>query len=627
MLSTFRKFGATRTSKALLIILTASFAAWGIGGYLVHSIGYSAVIVNGEDIPVTRLDEAYKQRINAVAQVLGKKPGEDDLAQLHVAENVMNELVARTILRQAAANLGLVAAVKQLQEEIAGNPVFHNESGAFDPARYRALVQRIGKTPEQFEQEMAKDLGVRLLGQTIRVEAITPTAIAPLAALEKATLTLQIATVDGSHAARAPAPTDKDIQQFYELNQKLYAKREKRSFSVLTLDRASVAPTIHISDEAARKEYDANPTAFALPEKRTVRHILTDTEDKAHALAGQIHSVADFEKIANANSTDPGNQGKGGLLGTIAKTDVVPAFADAAFALAPNTLSQPVKTPFGWHLIWVEKTEPARNRDFAEVKDDIIRQMKTAETDDTLAALAKQVDERIAAGKPLASLAKDLGLKAEPIPQVASDDPTVDPRILETGFSTALDAVGAPISTEDGGVTYVQVTAVTLASIPLLADIKDRVAKDWSAMQESLATQRAADKLLAAARAPGLRDLNASVANSGISGIVVDTLHVNSLEQIPEWLHQRMLDIYQLPEGAVLPTAAQNGTSWHIVRLAKRELATPTTTDLESAAKVYQQRLQADVEALVVASLQAHAKIQCNQSNLKQVFGRTIACD
>lgn len=627
MLSSFRKFGATRTSKALLIILTGSFAAWGIGGYLMHSSGYAGVSVNGEDISITRLDEAYKQRVNAVAQALGQKPGADELAQMHLAENVVNEAVARTILRQTAANLGLVAAMKQLQEEIAGNPIFHNDSGAFDPARYRALVQRIGKTPEQFEQEMAQDLGVRLLGQTIRVDTVSPSALAPLAALEKATLTLQIATLTPAQAGKIEAPSDKDLQQFYELNQKLYTKPEKRSFSVLTLDRATVAPTIDVSDEQARKEYDANPTAFALPEKRTVRHILVDTEDKAKALVPQIKSLADFEKVANAHSTDPGNKGQGGLLGSIAKGDVVPAFGDAAFALAPSTLSKPVQSPFGWHLIWVEKVDPARNRDFAEVKDEIKGHLKASETDDALADMARKVDEKVAAGDSLASIAKSLGLKADPIAQVTADDQSVDPRLLEAGFSTAQDAVSAPIPTKDGGATYVQVTAVTLATVPPLAELKDRVAKDWTALQTTLAVQKASDKVLAAARAPGVRDLGASVANSGVSGVTVQTLRVASLEQVPEWLHRRLLDVFQQPEGAVLPTAVKDGDDWHIVRLAKREMANPTQADLESVAKVYQQRLQADVEALVVAYLQGTAKVKCNQANLKQVFGREISCD
>jgi len=121
-------------------------------------------------------------------------------------------------------------------------------------------------------------------------------------------------------------------------------------------------------DEAAlKKYYDDHKADF---EQAKVSHILvrfqgsqaparpgqkdlTEAEAlaKIQALRQRIEGGEDFAKIATAESDDAGSGAKGGDLGTITHGQTVPAFEEAAFALKPGELSQPVKTQFGYHLI------------------------------------------------------------------------------------------------------------------------------------------------------------------------------------------------------------------------------------------------------------------------------------
>jgi peptidyl-prolyl cis-trans isomerase C len=88
---------------------------------------------------------------------------------------------------------------------------------------------------------------------------------------------------------------------------------------------------------------------------------LTEEEalEKAKALRVRIVGGADFAVVAKAESDDTGSGANGGDLGSFARGSMVPQFEEAVFALAPGTVSEPVKTPFGWHLIQVQehKTE------------------------------------------------------------------------------------------------------------------------------------------------------------------------------------------------------------------------------------------------------------------------------
>jgi peptidyl-prolyl cis-trans isomerase C len=90
-------------------------------------------------------------------------------------------------------------------------------------------------------------------------------------------------------------------------------------------------------------------------EEVQARHILLPTEEEANDIIAQLKEGADFAQLAEEHSTDPGAKGQGGELGWFSRGQMVPEFADAAFAMEKGTFSQtPVQTQFGWHVILVE---------------------------------------------------------------------------------------------------------------------------------------------------------------------------------------------------------------------------------------------------------------------------------
>lgn len=106
------------------------------------------------------------------------------------------------------------------------------------------------------------------------------------------------------------------------------------------------------------------------------RHILVDSEDKAKAIIKQLDGGADFEKLAKEDSKGP-SASKGGELGWFAKNEMVPEFADAAFALKPGEYSKtPVKTQFGWHVIKVEERRKRPEPEFEQVKPQLEAQLR-----------------------------------------------------------------------------------------------------------------------------------------------------------------------------------------------------------------------------------------------------------
>jgi hypothetical protein len=105
---------------------------------------------------------------------------------------------------------------------------------------------------------------------------------------------------------------------------------------------------------------DAVPTSA---EQIHARHILVDTEDKAKEVIARLKAGEKFEDVAKAESTDTGTKDNGGDLGWFPKGTMVPEFDSVAFQLPVNTISDPVKTSFGYHLIEVVEKDPNRPLD------------------------------------------------------------------------------------------------------------------------------------------------------------------------------------------------------------------------------------------------------------------------
>lgn len=110
-----------------------------------------------------------------------------------------------------------------------------------------------------------------------------------------------------------------------------------------------------ITDAAVKAAYDDALKEFKPAEEVHARHILSATEAEAKAIIAELGKGADFAATAQAKSTDPSAKQNGGDLGFFAKDEMVPEFANAAFAMNAGEISKaPVQSQFGWHVIKVE---------------------------------------------------------------------------------------------------------------------------------------------------------------------------------------------------------------------------------------------------------------------------------
>jgi len=151
----------------------------------------------------------------------------------------------------------------------------------------------------------------------------------------------------------------------------------------------NIQDNVKIDDAAIEKYYDAHKNDYDVV---TAKHILirvkgapmpatpgkpelSDEEAlaKAKAIRARVVGGEDFATVAKAESDDSGSAAKGGDLGEFKRGMMVPPFEQAAFATKVGEITEPVKSPFGYHII---KVESHSTKSLADAKADIITKLK-----------------------------------------------------------------------------------------------------------------------------------------------------------------------------------------------------------------------------------------------------------
>jgi peptidyl-prolyl cis-trans isomerase C len=186
----------------------------------------------------------------------------------------------------------------------------------------------------------------------------------------------------------AKAAEARGIQNSADFARKLVYYRNK-----LLVETLLAAETqSRVTEAEMRKIYDEQRARITPEDEVHARHILVETEDEAKAIIAQLRGGADFAALAKEKSKDPGGA-DGGDLGFFTKAQMVPEFANAAFAMKPGDIStEPVKSQFGWHVIKVEERRQRPIPTFEQVRgqiEDFLTRRAQAELVQKLRAEAK----------------------------------------------------------------------------------------------------------------------------------------------------------------------------------------------------------------------------------------------
>lgn len=168
-----------------------------------------------------------------------------------------------------------------------------------------------------------------------------------------------------AQARGLPEPTAEEITEVLESGGGDPDDEEARNQTRIQLLADRLQQDILAEVEVGEAEIQQTYQQLYAPE---VSHILVETEEQAEQAINRLEEGETFAEVAAEVSIDPGSAQAGGALGQLVPGRFVPEFEEAALALDPGEVSEPVQTQFGWHVITAEAPPPLE-----EVEEEVIQ--------------------------------------------------------------------------------------------------------------------------------------------------------------------------------------------------------------------------------------------------------------
>ena len=169
----------------------------------------------------------------------------------------------------------------------------------------------------------------------------------------------------------------------------------KKLIGLNLLQEKALTDGVEVTDEEVQKQMDLMNTEV------NARHILVEDEETALEVKEKLEGGADFAEVAKEYSTDPGSKDQGGALDWFGFGMMVPEFQEAAFNMELNTISDPVQSSHGFHIIEVtDKREVEEGKKTEEDTEDIRKQLLIEKADPAsiitkVSKLMKEADVKI----------------------------------------------------------------------------------------------------------------------------------------------------------------------------------------------------------------------------------------
>jgi peptidyl-prolyl cis-trans isomerase D len=382
-------------------------------------------------------------------------------------------------------------------------------------------------------------------------------------------------------------PDEAEIKAAYDKDKSKYVVPEKRVVRYGLLDTNQLRQNVQISDDDLKVQYQQDIQQYEVPNRVHVEHVLLMTVGKTDAELAEIRLKADdvlkqakkgtkFEDLAKKYSEDPGTKDKGGDLGWIAQGQTVPEFEKTAFSLPKGSISDVVKTQYGFHIIKVLDKETAHTKTFEEVKDSIKAPLLLTKADKQAGDVADKLSAAIRQSNKVSldDLAKQFHLTVGETRPVTATEPVIElgnaKEVKDAMFGQRPGDLSLPIHT-DRGYLVLSVKEVQPAHQGSLQEVRDRVIADLKQVKGTeLARQKAQDlekrakageKFDTAAKALGLdsKTSDAFARNGSIAGAASG---------------KQLAAAFQMKPGDV-GSPLNLGANWLVYRVAEKQEANP----------------------------------------------------
>ncbi len=551
----------------VLGLLAVPFLFFGLDSYM-RGVPQDAVAVVGDaEISSSEFQGSFAQYRSRLRQQLGDRYSELETNQPAVRREHLESMIDRLLLRQYAADLGLRISDGAIVEIIRGVPAFQIE-GQFNPDVYQQTLRGAGETPQSFERSLREDMLTSLIPEAISETAVvTETEVDRLVSLQRQTRKVSLIQVDAAGFEPEVEVSEADVESWYQEHIDAYTSEEKVRLAYVELEPESLLEEASLSEAELRQRYEAARQRYMTPQARRASHILITPEQEggpesakalAESLRERIAEGESFEELAAEYSDDPVSAEQGGDLGWIEPEDMVAPFEDALYELGQvGDVSEPVETPFGWHLVRLDEIRPPQGKSFEEARQEILDDHLQRQREDLYIEMSERmVDLVYADDSSLEPLAEELGLEIKQTDWFtragAEQGIASNEKVVEAAFSdlVLLDkAVSDPVEIDRSHMVAVKVIEHQAAEPRPLEEVADEIRQQLVSQRSQEMARERAEALMAQATAEGAT-LESVAEAEDLELIAIDALSRRDFQQGPSFV----LEAFRLPAPGEEPT-------------------------------------------------------------------------
>lgn len=471
--------------------------------------------VNGDPIDFRSYQQAYNGLVSIYQEAYRNELNADRIRELGLGKRALDQLVDRTLLLQEASRRRLRISEDEVRAAIEGQSVFH-EGASFSKPLYLRVLEANRLTPLEYENAKKMELQLQKVEAAVREEAaVTDAEVEQEFRDRNDRVAVEYAAFSPSAYEAEVTPTEKALAEYHQAEAEAFRRPEKRAARYVLFAPEAYSGSVQVSEQELRDEYAVRGEELHVKEAVRARHLLVRVapdaseadrkaaREKIERLRRQIQGGKSFAEVARESSEDPGTKDRGGDLGFFERGRMIPEFEQAAFSLKAGTVSEPVETSFGYHLIFVEEHRPAAQRSFEEVRDELAGEVRRRKALEQAYAAANNALMDLEDGK---TSWEKLG-QERPVRTTApvAADGALAGVEKPAEFTAALFAIGRDKIgdlLETGAGTYLFAAAsVQASSVAPLSEVRDEVvARYRKAEAKRLAGARAKEFLALAAQ-------------------------------------------------------------------------------------------------------------------------------
>lgn len=507
MITFIRSTAGSWIIKILFVLLIASFAVWGIGD-IFRDRGPDQRVgkVGNRNITLIEVDRVFQDQLDNLRRNLDPSIDAQTAIALGALDNAAQQVVAGALIDEAVEDLDLRASDEAIARAVAQNPSLQGLDGRFDPRILRNVLASNGMTENDFLALTRRDNARQQL-LAASAGAITPPSTLLDAVFSHANerRSARFIILRSEDQTDVPEPTSDALETSFEENTEAYRAPEYRRLAILTLGPDDLLDEVAVEESQIQDLYEQRIDSYDRPERRNFVQIIAQDEEMAQRIAEAAQEAGSLETALESIGEDAPSSV---TLDSVTRTSMLtPELGEAGFALADGSVSAPIESPFGWHVLEVTSVTPGGVTSFAEARSELEQDLIRRAAADAVFEVANQIMDERAGGASLSNVAASFGLTLQrPAPvdsqgetDLGQPSPALPYSQALLGEAFALDEGGESLLQEqpDGGYFAVAVEEVIEPRDRAFEDVRDQVHDVVMAEARAAAVAEQADQAVA----------------------------------------------------------------------------------------------------------------------------------